>query len=450
MQKALVAASLLLQSQSFASASLAEAGTCSDADCLGEDVSSFLQVHRFGGGAAATGARALQAADASRFDACHLENSTCALAGMAVGRATLVYPGGDTGCISGGAYAFSVLKGDTNKLAFMFQGGGACWEANGGFGKQVVMMCTESMDDALSQLADGIGIQNTTNEANPFKGYTIVQNLYCSGDAHMGNTSMTDGENTYVQRGYANTVAVKKWMHANFPGELESFVVTGYSAGTLGTMGWAGTLLSDFTYKSAAVLMDSYCGSFPGATQAATMERWGTCDVPLWTGDLAAKCTDHTITIQAALEDAMRKFPNVAFGSLQSKTDGYQIVFYEGMAKSWGMIDEMSCPGEKLYKACNGIFEGFAAFPNYAVYLIDGSHHCFTNFDLFYSASTDGPETSAEAANATSVHQWVRELLDHKPCASQCHGQPHAGADTAASECDEDLLKGISLTVAPS
>lgn len=402
--------------------------------CTAMDDLAMLQVVHRG-----RGSGKLQSGRKRAVAACHMGNSSCPLADMTEGQATLVYPGGATGCITGGAYAFSVLKGSSDKLAVMFQGGGACWEANGAFGKQVVIMCTTELGDSAEWLSVGVGIQKPSDPSNPFHGYTIVQSLYCSGDAHMGNTTMTDGQATYTQSGYENTMAMRKWLVDNFPGELSSLVLTGYSAGSLGTMAWAADFLGGFSYKSATVLMDSYAGSFPVGTQAPTIKRWGGCDLPLWTGELQTKCADGTITIQAVLEDAMKKFPDVAFGSIQSKTDGYQVAFYEGMAKSWGMIDQMSCPGSKLYQDCNKIFEGFTAFPNYAVYLIDGPQHCFINYDLLYSASVEGPSTLA-GSGAPSLRDWVSQLVNHSPCSSQCTSEGAGEVPADERQCDQQLL----------
>ena len=52
----------------------------------------------------------------------------CALSALPLGERTLVYPGGATRGLGGGAYAFEVTRGDPERLLFYFQGGGACWD----------------------------------------------------------------------------------------------------------------------------------------------------------------------------------------------------------------------------------------------------------------------------------------------------------------------------------
>jgi len=368
----------------------------------------------------------------SQFERCTVAAGVdCGLEGMH-GKPTLVFPGKGTTCLSGEDYAFAVYPGATDKLAFYFQGGGACWVANGAFGRMPVMQCTNDMEVALQTSGGEWGILNRHNDLNPFKDWTIVEPLYCSGDAFVGHADVDFGGEVLKQRGYINALSAKEWALHNFKGQLENFAVMGFSAGSLGTHSWAEALLDAFSYKRASVLLDSYGGIFPGSTQQATIKEWGACETPLWPAMVKAKCRAGGVTVQFLLESAMRKHHDVAFGSIQSKQDGSQIWFYKGMAQSWGMVPEMSITPAQFYSKTNDMYIHYRmAAPNFAVYYVAGGQHCFlTSSNLFYTASTAGKEAAAPDGTPM-LHQWVERLVSHQSVRTECAGS-HAknGVDT--------------------
>ncbi len=55
---------------------------------------------------------------------------TCSISNFPKDQSTLVLPGGETRCIYSYStpFAFQVIPGDSDKLLFYFQGGGACWD----------------------------------------------------------------------------------------------------------------------------------------------------------------------------------------------------------------------------------------------------------------------------------------------------------------------------------
>lgn len=72
--------------------------------------------------------------------------------------------------------------------------------------------------------------------------------------------------------------------------------------------------------------------------------------------------------------------------------DGTQLWFYKGMAQSFGRAQDMGMTGPQFYARTNDIFVRYrSSSPNFAVYYIDGNHHCFlTSSDLVFKASTAG------------------------------------------------------------
>jgi hypothetical protein len=97
----------------------------------------------------------------------------CPITDMPPDATTLVYPGGETRCIYSTStdFAFQVIPGDSDKLLFFFQGGGACWDpisTAGGF-------CTT---DASPSSLNGM-FERDNGATNTFAAYTIVQVEKC-------------------------------------------------------------------------------------------------------------------------------------------------------------------------------------------------------------------------------------------------------------------------------
>lgn len=114
-----------------------------------------------------------------RNDCCTIsETNSCSLDAFAKDKSMLVLPGGETRCIfsTSTEFAFQVIPGDTDKLLFYFQGGGACWDK---VSTVTVPLCTT--DASPSGLN---GIFDRSNLDNAYRDYTVVQVLYCSGDIH--------------------------------------------------------------------------------------------------------------------------------------------------------------------------------------------------------------------------------------------------------------------------
>jgi hypothetical protein len=353
------------------------------------------------------------------------------------GQPTLVYPGAGTKCINGDEYAFAVVPGDKSKVLYYFQGGGACWEADGAYGKQVVMQCTDSMDYGIVTSGYGYGIQNSSNADNPFKDYTVIEPIYCSGDAHMGMTTMELDGTIYPQVGYKNAKAVMDWAKTNLgKTTLESFVISGFSAGSLGTMAWAETLLGTFSYTNAVVLMDSYMGYFPPDTNGATIARWGTCKNDIVPKSLTAQCQAKMMPIQRLLQSAMSKYPDVPFAFIQSKFDSAQTYFYKGMAQSWGMVQYMGLTDPQFYQGTNQILE---RFDNAVVYYVDSDQHCFTQASEFFTASTVGKDAPAPDGKPSMV-EWVAALVTEENATVACDGEVEANGADSTTYCDKSLM----------
>ena len=194
---------------------------------------------------------------------------------METNRPVQVYPGGDTRCIFSDStpYSFEVIPGNSDDLLFFFQGGGACWDKETTTGK--MRACYTDANPMQSRA----GVFNRTLLSNPFRDYTIVHVLYCSGDMHAGATTrsyLDSNGSPVVQAGAANTRAVLEWVKAQpefgpvggvGKGEggtgNRNLVVMGASAGAIAAQLWADILLKEIPHAHASVVIDSFIGVYP-------------------------------------------------------------------------------------------------------------------------------------------------------------------------------------------
>merc|ERR1719401_763335 len=196
----------------------------------------------------------------SKYSSCNASTSACPISSMEKGKPHLVYPGGKTRCLNDDEYAFMVVPGDSDKLLFLFEGGGACWQSPRG---ATVLQCTGSLAGAVNGAGIGKGLLEKSNAQNPFKSYTVVQALYCSGDNFVGNKAQSWDSDTYYQFGYQNALAAMKWAKANVDPVLTSFVASGWSSASLGLQALSDDMLDMFKYRHAAVIADSFIGVLP-------------------------------------------------------------------------------------------------------------------------------------------------------------------------------------------
>jgi hypothetical protein len=353
---------------------------------------------------------------------------------------TCVYPGGLTACLDG-EFAFVVTPGDADKLLFFFQGGGACIS-------KYIQLCSKSLKDGGAYISTGVF--NKSDERNPFRSHTIINVPFCSGDLFIGNSTWEAG----AQFGYQNALAAVTWTKENLNYEsakLRSIVLSGDSAGSLGTQFWARYVLETMLYDQAAVLADSYAGVFPDSTIVPIMRNWKSTDLPLWSSSTKAKIADGSITVGDIFDETIASFPCVRFANIQSKEDQVQRDFYcilEGGLARKGLCLTLY-PSSWLYYQANLFFERYNAHSNYIAYIVDGKQHTFTETAYFYTATPTGPTSGSE----NMMYDWVGEFVtgeaESGPVTSQCNGPAKPTTHTYVATvdyCDETLLnKALSL-----
>lgn len=355
----------------------------------------------------------------------------CPLASLRTDRPSLVFPGGEARCLSDAdsLYAFRVFPGDADKLYLDFQGGGACFNE---YTTIKETMCKTNIDEPPTD-----GVYDKANPRNPFRTFTIVTVIYCSGDLHVGQTARTYGG--IIQRGYANAWSAVQWARSNMSPQLKTLVIGGCSAGALGAQIWAGRLLGFFSYRHAAVLADSYLDLFPGRTQQVLLRDLGVCATDLLSEAQRAVCLAGNLTVHDVFEAAMDAYPSVTFGQVNSKYDETQQHFHEAVAYTSGVPPEIT-DGASYLAAANVCLRSRSRHANYFSFLADGGQHCFTPYPVFYEATTRGAshwrcpaghggnicrlQRRAFKREHLALAEWVAALIaPDAPKRSECSGK---------------------------
>lgn len=366
---------------------------------------------------------------AAALSTCHMTGTeACPIAAMPARTSTLVYPGGSTRCMfsNSGPYFFQVIPGDPKNLLIYFQGGGACWNKYITYMHSV--LCTTE-----AEAEDGVGLINIADPANPFRNYTIVIAVYCSGDIFGGNVTQTynDPKGVPVQQvGYYNTKAVIDWAVANLGGStLENLILGGSSAGSLGVQLWSQKVLRSFHYQSAAVLLDSFVGAFPPGMMGGIYKTFGICGEGMWRDlfplapeALYAACASESLELKDLTRLAIASFPNVSFTSINSKTDLVQILFYQALLLSDWQLPTMT--GVKFYKETTEILESWNELPNFGTYLVSASQHIYFNREVFSTTGTTGTDAATGEGGRPLLAQWLGNYSwPQLPVQSECDGE---------------------------
>ncbi len=167
-----------------------------------------------------------------------------------------------TQCSDGSDYRIYAFQGESPNLLIHFAGGGMAWDArsaskpititdfNGFYFPNIWEIVRATLD----------GISNHTNPENPFAHWSQVYIPYCTGDFHIGDTSITypldNGQSlTIHHNGRQNVTEALDWVYANFD-QPPKLVVSGESAGAFGSTFWVPTIASHYTTSDTYHLSD--------------------------------------------------------------------------------------------------------------------------------------------------------------------------------------------------
>ena len=177
-------------------------------------------------------------------------------------------------CGNGTPYRFFVNRTPfTSKTVVMFEGGGACWDQ--GACKGGTLLDAVNPDGVPANYMSDFNRQAKLGLVTPFtmrlhplqsvqtQSWNIVYLTYCTGDVHTGNkVSVYDNVNpaqplTYYHRGAVNAQAVAQWMARNLPKQPAHLLLTGFSAGGVGSAALYADFRETLKPRKMALLADS-------------------------------------------------------------------------------------------------------------------------------------------------------------------------------------------------
>ncbi|GAB9462615.1 Gpi-anchored leucine-rich lipoprotein [Globisporangium polare] len=338
----------------------------------------------------------------------------------------LIYPGGKTRCAfddfkdpkgvfnTNSTFFFQVFptkQQDKAKLLLVFQGGGACIDAD---------TCSFSLQCALgtgtfNPNADPVstGVMNRTNPSNLFKDWNIVHVPYCTGDLHVGNAvhSASDGiyatilgqnqclgqnQSTHMV-GYENSISALKWAAANYPNP-EHLIVGGASAGSLAAQALSVYVADMWQVKERSirysVVGDSYVGVFPEDKRSAgsVVDFYGACDVELKApADIMDACRNKTMSVTQLMAALLREVPFSDWLFIDSKADQAQRYFYQLMKDGiLGYPFKNLISGEDFFKQVTTMVTAYKTVSSrISTFFVEGEKHVFTAYDDYTSAVSD-------------------------------------------------------------
>ncbi len=341
---------------------------------------------------------------------------------------TVFHPAGETRCSDGSPYAYFASPGSQSKLLVEFQGGGACWDAltcafpypkypSGVYLGDVDVAAT------LAILEGGQGIYDRSNPANPFRDWYHVFVPYCTGDAHYGDNAKTyslDGKEFVIEhKGRVNARAAIDWVFGAFR-DPETAVVTGCSAGALGSIAWAPYVMQHYPRAEHRHFADSFVGVLTEQLYEEAFPNWNAYGVfasfiPGFAhGQLDEYRPDFAAYIYA---QTALYFPQHRFSQYDSNFDRTQTAFYvlgggQGGASEWsrqmrGLISDIH-----------------AQVSNFDSYIGAGSDHCFIPYDRFYDLVTDG----------VALDEWVSGIAGGRPVQTRVDCEPNCGEPYGSGE----------------
>jgi hypothetical protein len=177
-------------------------------------------------------------------------------------------------CGNGTPYRFFVNRTPfTSKTVVMFEGGGACWDQGACKGGTLLDAVnpdgipTNYMTDFNRQAHWGL-VTPFTARIHPLQSvqtqsWNIVYLTYCTGDVHTGNkTALYDNVDpanpmVYMHKGAVNAQAVAKWMASNGLKNPAHLLLTGFSAGGVGSSALYPAFRETLQPKKMALMADS-------------------------------------------------------------------------------------------------------------------------------------------------------------------------------------------------
>jgi len=287
------------------------------------------------------------------------------------------------------AFRFWARRGQSNRLAVFFDGGGACWDDVTCSVPRLAANTREGDGFYKAELLPGdtparsAGMFNLNDARNPLRDWSIVFVPYCTGDIHSGSNTAhyidpDDGKPYTIQhRGADNFAVILAWMRQNFSNP-ETLLVTGSSAGAYGAATHYAAIREAFPNGRAVMLGDAGQGVTAPEYAEQRNANWN-FQLPVQVFGAGADHTadDDVVAILAA------HYPRDRFAQYTTAHDITQSSFYALMGahnacRAW------------TQKMAHDLTRRQEAAPNFRSYLAAGSTHTILRSPLFYSERSGG------------------------------------------------------------
>ncbi|MGH1444947.1 MAG: pectin acetylesterase-family hydrolase [Cognatishimia sp.] len=183
-------------------------------------------------------------------------------------------------------YSFWARNADPKKLAVIFPGGGACWNASS---------CDQNNEYSNFEAEAGLdqnpsgegGIFDFSNTDNPLQERSFIVVPTCNGDVFLGDNTVTykieetDGaKKTYEiqHKGYANAMSAIEWAQNAFP-NADDITVMGWSAGAIPSPLYTHILAQKYPDAQVSHLADGAGGYHVDDELDEAFQNWGTANV---------------------------------------------------------------------------------------------------------------------------------------------------------------------------
>jgi hypothetical protein len=313
----------------------------------------------------------------------------------------------DAHCRNGSQAGITVYRnGNSKRLMFFFEGGGACFDG---------LTCGANPEavDATDKSGPKGGVLDVGHADNPFNGFHIVYVPYCTGDLFGGTIGEGKVEGMTTQKfvGYLNTQSFLQRVAPTFR-DVDDLVVTGVSAGGFGAS--INFIQIQRAFPDArGKLIDDSGPPMPSSVLATCMQKkiretWG------FDGSMLAVCgsdcknrDDFTLDFGVHLA---KTFRGRYSGLIETTEDGIISGFFGagsdplGGGPCSGIALITPVDGAKFHAGVLAFREAIRPYATFGTFIPPGSQHTWLKSDSFYTGAVDG----------TKLVDWVRDIVEEK------------------------------------
>ena len=306
----------------------------------------------------------------------------------------------DCQCSDGSGYHYWIHRGDTDRVVFFLEGGGACFSAETCAPGESATYSTSLADDspdgpgANGDVVDS-GLLDLDNPDNPLAGASVVYVPYCTGDLHLGTATHDYGNGVVIQhKGSINATTALDTMAEEFP-DAQQVVVLGQSAGSASAPLYGGLAADRLPEAQVTVLADA-SAAYPGDEAITTVigGLWGITEgLPDWpeaAGDPLTAWSLPGLFVQAA-----EHVPGIRLATINTADDEVQRRFAD-------LIGFAGTPLVELIDTNTEQIE--SAGVELDTWVSEGTTHVITARDELYETEVDG----------TLLIDWITDVVNRE------------------------------------